>query len=73
MLTKETNLSSLKRFLSSCHIISVKIRENQEVWEYLYIQYHVTINPMQICAVQYFSIDIQDLLLLFFKIKQNNK
>ena len=73
MLTKEKNLSSLKKFLSSFNILSVKIRENQEVGESLYIQYHVTVNPMQICAMQYFSTDIQDLLLFFFKIKQNHK
>lgn len=40
--------------------------------ENLFIQYHVTVNPMQICAMQYFSTDSQDLLLLLLKIKQNH-
>lgn len=40
--------------------------------ETLYIQYHVTVNPTQICVMQYFSTDTQDLLLLLFKIKQKH-
>lgn len=36
-------------------------------------QYHATVKAMQICAMQYFSTDIQDLLLFSFKIKQNHK
>lgn len=72
-LTKEKNLSSLKQCISSFNILSVKIRENQELGESLYIQCHVTTNPMQICAVQYFSTAIQDLLSMCFEIEQNHK
>lgn len=73
MLTKEKNLSSLKWYISSFNILSIKIRENQELGASLHKPYHITTNPMQICAIQYFSTAIQDSLLMFFQIKQNLK